>query len=117
MFSPKVLDRAFTLEFREVNFGDYPPKGTDKSWTPEQTEELRQNILEDLRNGGKFCAEVADKDEVKKALQDLGGKKAELENSTHSCSLTTCTLVIVCWMRLRCSSRMRRMRLMMSSAN
>jgi hypothetical protein len=79
MFSPKVLDRAFTLEFREVNFGDYPPKGTDKSWTPEQTEELRQNILEDLRNGGKFCAVVADKDEVKKALQDLGDKKTKLE--------------------------------------
>jgi 5-methylcytosine-specific restriction endonuclease McrBC GTP-binding regulatory subunit McrB len=79
MFSPKVLDRAFTLEFREVDFGNYPPKGTDKNWTPEQTEELRQNILKDLRIGGKFCAVVADKDEVKKALQDLGGRKAELE--------------------------------------
>jgi energy-coupling factor transporter ATP-binding protein EcfA2 len=78
MFSPKVLDRAFTLEFREVDFGNYPPEGTDKSWTPEQTEKLRQNILEDLRIGGKFCAVVADKDEVKKALQNLGGKKAEL---------------------------------------
>jgi 5-methylcytosine-specific restriction enzyme B len=41
MFSPKVLDRAFTLEFREVDFSNYPPKGTDKSWTPEQTEKLR----------------------------------------------------------------------------
>jgi 5-methylcytosine-specific restriction endonuclease McrBC GTP-binding regulatory subunit McrB len=79
IFSPKVLDRAFTLEFREVNFGDYPPKGTDKSWTPEQTEELRQNILKDLRIGGKFCAVVADKEKVKKALQNLGGKKAELK--------------------------------------
>jgi 5-methylcytosine-specific restriction enzyme B len=75
MFSPKVLDRAFTLEFREVDFSDYPPEGTDKSWTPEQTEKLRQNILKDLRNGGKFCAVVADKDMVKKALQDLGDKK------------------------------------------
>jgi 5-methylcytosine-specific restriction protein B len=28
MFSPKVLDRAFTLEFREVDFSDYPPEGT-----------------------------------------------------------------------------------------
>jgi energy-coupling factor transporter ATP-binding protein EcfA2 len=117
MFSPKVLDRAFTLEFREVDFSNYPPEGTDRNWTPEQTEELRQNILEDLRNGGKFCAVVADKDEVKKALQDLGDKKQNLRNSTAPCSLTTCTLVIVCWMRLRCSSRMRRKRLMMSSAN
>jgi hypothetical protein len=79
MFSPKVLDRAFTLEFREVDFSNYPPEGTDRNWTPEQTEELRQNILEDLRNGGKFCAVVADKNVVKEALQDLGGKKAELE--------------------------------------
>ena len=79
MFSPKVLDRAFTLEFREVDFGNYPPEGTDKNWTPEQTEKLRQNILKDLRNGGKFCAVVADKDVVKEALQDLGGRKAELE--------------------------------------
>jgi hypothetical protein len=79
MFSPKVLDRAFTLEFREVNFGNYPPEGTDKNWTPEQTEELRQNILKDLRNGGKFCAVVADKEKVKEALQYLVNKKAELE--------------------------------------
>jgi hypothetical protein len=78
MFSPKVLDRAFTLEFREVNFGNYPPEGTDKNWTPEQTEELRQNILKDLRIGGKFCAVVADKDVVKEALQDLGDKKTDL---------------------------------------
>ncbi len=28
-FSPKVLDRAFTLEFSEVSFVDYPPTPTD----------------------------------------------------------------------------------------
>jgi hypothetical protein len=71
MFSPKVLDRAFTLEFREVDFSDYPPERTDKNWTPEQTEELRQNILEDLRNGGKFCAVVASKKEISQALEAL----------------------------------------------
>ncbi len=78
MFSPKVLDRAFTLEFREVNFSNYPPEQTGENWTAEGTEEIRIAILEDLRNGGKFCAVVADKDEVKEALQDLGNKKAEL---------------------------------------
>jgi hypothetical protein len=41
-------------------------------------EEIREEILNDLRNGGKFCAVVADKDVVKKALQNLDGKKAEL---------------------------------------
>jgi hypothetical protein len=71
MFSPKVLDRAFTLEFREVDFSNYPPEGTDRNWTPEQTEELRQNILKDLRYGGKFCAVVASKKEISQALEAL----------------------------------------------
>jgi hypothetical protein len=85
MFSPKVLDRAFTLEFREVNFGDYLGEGVNAEEARKIAEEIRGKILEDLRNGGKFCAVVADKDVVKealqdlKALQDLGGKKAELK--------------------------------------
>ena len=28
-FSPKVLDRAFTIEFQEVDFGNYDPEGVD----------------------------------------------------------------------------------------
>ncbi|MFA0759291.1 MAG: hypothetical protein NOOUEUKL_001970, partial [Candidatus Fervidibacter sp.] len=79
MFSPKVLDRAFTLEFREVNFSTYPPGQTGENWTTERAEEIRKAILKDLRNGGKFCGAIADKDKVKKALQALGNKKAELE--------------------------------------
>jgi 5-methylcytosine-specific restriction endonuclease McrBC GTP-binding regulatory subunit McrB len=85
MFSPKVLDRAFTLEFREVDFSDYLGEGVNEEEARKIAEEIRGKILEDLRNGGKFCAVVADKDVVKealqdlKALQDLGGKKAELK--------------------------------------
>jgi 5-methylcytosine-specific restriction endonuclease McrBC GTP-binding regulatory subunit McrB len=75
MFSPKVLDRAFTLEFREVDFSDYLGEGVNAEEARKIAEEIRGKILEDLRNGGKFCAVVADKDEVKKALQDLGDKK------------------------------------------
>jgi len=75
MFSPKVLDRAFTLEFREVDFSDYLGEGVNEEEARKIAEEIRGKILEDLRNGGKFCAVVADKDEVKKALQDLGDKK------------------------------------------
>jgi len=78
MFSPKVLNRAFTLEFREVNFTKYPPEVNEEE-ARKIAEEIRGKILEDLRNGGKFCAVVADKDEVKKALQDLGDKKTDLE--------------------------------------
>jgi hypothetical protein len=79
MFSPKVLDRAFTLEFREVDFSDYLGEGVNEEEARKIAEEIRGKILEDLRNGGKFCAVVADKDVVKEALQDLGGRKAELE--------------------------------------
>jgi 5-methylcytosine-specific restriction protein B len=85
MFSPKVLDRAFTLEFREVDFSNYLGEGVNAEEARKIAEEIRGKILEDLRNGGKFCAVVADKDVVKealqdlKALQDLGGKKAELK--------------------------------------
>ncbi len=78
MFSPKVLDRAFTLEFREVDFSDYLGEGVNEEEARKIAEEIRGKILEDLRNGGKFCAVVADKDEVKEALQDLGDKKTDL---------------------------------------
>jgi len=79
MFSPKVLDRAFTLEFREVNFSNYPPEGVDEEEAMRIAEQIRGEILDDLRNGGKFCAMVADKNKVREALQNLGNKKAELE--------------------------------------
>jgi GTPase subunit of restriction endonuclease len=79
MFSPKVLDRAFTLEFREVNFSNYPPEGVDEEEAMRIAEQIRGEILDDLRNGGKFCAMVADKNKVREALQNLGDKKAELE--------------------------------------
>jgi hypothetical protein len=81
MFSPKVLDRAFTLEFREVDFSNYPPEGVNEEEARRIAEQIRENgeILADLRNGGKFYAMVADKEKVKEALQKLGGKKTELE--------------------------------------
>ncbi|MFA0783494.1 MAG: hypothetical protein YYHSYBAR_001885 [Candidatus Fervidibacter sacchari] len=80
MFSPKVLDRAFTLEFREVNFSNYPPEGVDEEEAMRIAEQIRGEILGNLRNKGKFCAVVADKDEVRKALQALGDKGTELND-------------------------------------
>jgi 5-methylcytosine-specific restriction endonuclease McrBC GTP-binding regulatory subunit McrB len=72
MFSPKVLDRAFTIEFRDVNFEKYLEdlkKGNDIS--KDKLEKLRNALLEDFRNGGKFCTAIADKDEVKSAINKL----------------------------------------------
>jgi 5-methylcytosine-specific restriction endonuclease McrBC GTP-binding regulatory subunit McrB len=71
MFSPKVLDRAFTLEFREVDFSDYLGEGVNEEEARKIAEEIRGKILEDLRNGGKFCAVVASKKEISQALEAL----------------------------------------------
>jgi 5-methylcytosine-specific restriction endonuclease McrBC GTP-binding regulatory subunit McrB len=71
MFSPKVLDRAFTLEFREVDFSDYLVEGVNAEEARKIAEEIRGKILEDLRNGGKFCAVVASKKEISQALEAL----------------------------------------------
>ncbi|AFK22416.1 McrB family protein [Pyrococcus sp. ST04] len=65
MFSPKVLDRAFTIELRDVKLENYPPESI--STTKGHITNLRAKILEDLRRGGKFTA--IDKKEVLEALK------------------------------------------------
>lgn len=75
MFSPKVLDRAFTIEFREVDLDNYPPKPIEKegNWA-----KLRNDIAEDLVNGGRYYR--YGKDDVKKALEALGNFKDGLKS-------------------------------------
>ncbi|MEM2691307.1 MAG: hypothetical protein QXS01_04310 [Candidatus Bathyarchaeia archaeon] len=78
MFSPKVLDRAFTIEFRDVDFSDYPKSGSDSA--KQIADQIRDAILNDLRNGGKFCAVAADKGKIKRAIEEgLGDAKQQLE--------------------------------------
>jgi len=73
MFSPKVLDRAFTIEFREVNLDDYLASLQNGQINISEGEltTLRSALLNDLRNNGKFCAAVADKEEIKNAISEL----------------------------------------------
>jgi len=73
MFSPKVLDRAFTIEFREVNLDSYLKslKNGPNNISEDELKILRDTFLNDLRNNGKFCAAVADKEEIKKAINEL----------------------------------------------
>jgi len=66
-FSPKVLDRAFTIEFHEIDLENYPPKKTELS--EEELKELRETILADLRRGGKFL--TAGKDEIEVTIKEL----------------------------------------------
>jgi len=85
MFSPKVLDRAFAIEFREVNFDKYLASmqngqiNISEDELKKLLEPLRDELLKDLRNNGKFCAVVADKNEIKNAINELDpAVKAEL---------------------------------------
>ncbi|MDI3546045.1 MAG: hypothetical protein PWP68_1462 [Rikenellaceae bacterium] len=74
MFSPKVLDRAFTIEFREVDFDSYNPFEIDEKKAKSIAGSIRDVLLEDLRNKkneneqARFCGAVADKEEIKEAL-------------------------------------------------
>jgi 5-methylcytosine-specific restriction protein B len=61
MFSPKVLDRAFTLELSEVDFAAYPSEQGD-SLSQEELEALRAHLLTDFTNQGRFS--IVDKDAV-----------------------------------------------------
>ncbi len=84
MFSPKVLDRAFTIEFREVSFDSYlySLKNGQTNISEDELTKLRSALLNDLRNNGKYCAAVADKNEIKSAInvleQEIKGELSKL---------------------------------------
>ncbi len=61
MFSPKVLDRAFTLELSEVDFAAYPSERGD-GLSQEELEALRAQLLPDFTNQGRFA--IVDKNAV-----------------------------------------------------
>lgn len=79
MFSPKVLDRAFTIEFRDVNFSEYLACESDNDKAQQIARQICSAILEDLRNGGRFCALASNKQVIKNALEELGGYKQALD--------------------------------------
>jgi hypothetical protein len=89
MFSPKVLDRAFTIEFRDVNFDNYNPSEIDEKKAKSIVVSIRDKLLEDLRNKkndqkndqARFCGAVADKKEIKEALNWIKEKKVKGGNS------------------------------------
>jgi len=69
-FSPKVLDRAFVVEFHDVELEEYPPERINLS--DEEVEKLRNAVLDDLRGeNGKFIARS--KEEANKAVRELKG--------------------------------------------
>jgi 5-methylcytosine-specific restriction endonuclease McrBC GTP-binding regulatory subunit McrB len=85
MFSPKVLDRAFTIEFREVNFDEYSQFEIDKEKAKSIVETIRKGLHDDLRNKkyeqARFSGAVADKEEIKEALKWIKENKVRSEKS------------------------------------
>ncbi len=79
-FSPKVLDRAFSIELVDVDFSDYPPAATGDA--QELSDAERQALLKAFTRQGRFpridkaeIAEyVAEHPEVRERLQALNSR-------------------------------------------
>ena len=70
MFSPKVLDRAFTIEFNDVDFSSY--LNLDKINMDEgEVRTLAQRVKEDLSRGGAFTTIAKNSELMEKALGAL----------------------------------------------
>jgi len=74
-FSPKVLDRAFTVEFHDVNLEEYPPDYEESRLPDEFIEVLRGLMLEDLRGrDNQFLARS--KVQINEAVKELKNTKS-----------------------------------------
>ena len=72
-FSPKVLDRAFVVEFHDVELGDYPPALSHSEEAEGIKDALRTAILKDLAGSeGMFLARS--KGEINRAVREFKGE-------------------------------------------
>jgi 5-methylcytosine-specific restriction enzyme B len=65
-FSPKVLDRAFTIELTDVDFSAYPP--TPATAGPELPDAERQALLKAFTRNGTFA--IIDKRDVRASVDN-----------------------------------------------
>jgi 5-methylcytosine-specific restriction endonuclease McrBC GTP-binding regulatory subunit McrB len=75
-FSPKVLDRAFTLELTEADFSQYPPslaQGEDAQLSPK----VARAILANFAQGGQFAR--IDKRAIAAYVRESGGVRERLQ--------------------------------------
>lgn len=80
MFSPKVLDRAFTIELHDVKLEKYPPEKIELTW--EEVKKLKNDILNDLRRDGRFLA-VYKKGKNNQEKSDIEEALGELKNANN----------------------------------
>ncbi|CAD5244909.1 McrB family protein [Thermococcus camini] len=74
-FSPKVLDRAFTVEFHDVELEVYPSGSGESRLPNEAVDTLRDSILRDLSGkNGQFLARS--KGEINEAVKELKDAKS-----------------------------------------
>ena len=83
MFSPKVLDRAFTLELSTVAFPEYINSTTEGEFVLSPDEQ--QRLLDDFTRGGKFATIGEREKEQIKAF----AKQPDGEYTTYAEHLTT----------------------------
>ncbi len=78
-FSPKVLDRAFVVEFHDVDLEDYPPASSHSEEADGIKDALRTVILQDLAGPeGMFLARS--KDGINKAVREFKGEHPDYWN-------------------------------------
>ena len=77
MFSPKVLDRAFTIEFNEVDFNKYMESIKGKTENSHKDFNIHE-IIKDFTSGGEFLKACGNKEYMKKVLGELNTEKDEI---------------------------------------
>ena len=70
-FSPKVLDRAFTIEFHDVDLSEYPPEKPSNENTSNVS--VSEEIFKDFTNDGKFLG--YSKEEINRAVEEFKNEK------------------------------------------
>ena len=80
-FSPKVLDRAFTIELTDVDFRDYPPEPIDGE--TDLSDQERQALLDAFIGNGDRYPRI-DKDDIRAVVERHGQLRADLDNLNTS---------------------------------
>src|SRR5690606_25074723 len=73
-FSPKILDRAFTIELTDVDFSNYPPEPVEGD--ADLCDEERQALLTAFTRDGRYPR--IDKTEIRAVVEDHPGFRDDL---------------------------------------
>jgi hypothetical protein len=79
-FSPKVLDRAFTIELTDVDFSGYPPAPVDGDFALDDDE--RQALLRAFTQDGRYPR--IDKDDIREVVERHGRFRDDLHHLNTS---------------------------------